>query len=344
MGYKKEGGRGRDRCDHRRDHVVKRVLLLATGDTIAYSSRPSRSGIASGAQLLETVPAGTLAADVVVEDVMAEPGWDMSPQTMLLLARRARVAILERGFDGVVITHGVDTMEDTAFLVDLLAGRAAHHGAIVLTGATRLLDDLSADGPRNLASAVSAAADHALRGTGAVVCVNDELHAARWVTMVDATSVAAFSSAPHSALGRVADGRVEMSAAPPGRPPTVAGDPETDVALIKTYPGMDSAPLTAVVDAGARGVVLEGTGAGNVPVSLFTTIGELTEWGIPVVVASRCRTREVPLEELRLDAGLAAKIGAIGARGLAPAKARAALMVALGTGGVEAVRDWFARL
>ncbi|MEV7008814.1 asparaginase [Streptosporangium sp. NPDC051022] len=323
---------------------MKRVLLLATGDTIAYSARPSRSGIASGARLLETVPAGALTAEVVAEDVLAEPGWDTSPQTMLLLARKAREAVLERGFDGVVITHGADTLEETAFLTDLLAGRAAHRGAIVLTCAMRLLDDLSSDGPRNLASSVCAAADPALHDAGVVVCVNDELHAARWVTMVDATGVSAFSSAPGPLLGRVAGGRVEMSAVPPRRPPTVAGEPETDVALIKTYPGMDSTLLTAVVDAGARGIVLEGTGAANVPAGLFVTIDELTGWGIPVVVASRCRTREVPLEELSLGAGLAAKMGAIGARGLTPVKARAALMVALGTGGVEAVRDWFARL
>lgn len=114
--------------------------------------------------------------------------------------------------------------------------------------------------------------------------------------------------------------------------------------MIKTYPGMDSVLLTAVVDAGARGVVLEGTGLGNVPVDLFATIGELSEWGIPVVIASRSRTRGVPLEDLHLIAGLAGKLGAIGARGLAPSKARCALMVALGTGGVEAVRDWFGRL
>ncbi|GAA3076260.1 asparaginase [Streptosporangium carneum] len=323
---------------------MKRVLLLATGDVIAYSSRPGRSGIATGARLLETVPPDALAAEVVVEDVLAEPSWDTSPSTMLLLARRARAAILDQGFDGVVITHGTDTMEETAFLVDLLAGRAARQGAIVLTGAMRPLDDLSADGPRNLASSLRAAADPALRGAGVVVCVNDELHAARWATVVDAANVSAFSSAPHPVLGRVIDGRVELSATPPGRPPTVAGDPESDVALIKTYPGMDSALLTAAVDAGARGVVLEGTGMANVPVSLFTTIIELTEWGIPVVVASRSRTGPVSLEDLPFGMGLAAKMGAIGARGLAPAKARVALMVALGTGGVEAVRDWFARL
>ncbi|MDP9847548.1 asparaginase [Streptosporangium lutulentum] len=325
---------------------MKRVLLLATGDTIAHSYRPGQQGVASGTELLKTVPSGALPADVAVEveDVMAEPSWDTSPSTMLGLARRARSAILERGFDGVVITQGTDTLEDGAFLVDLLAGRAAERGAIVLTGAMRALDDLSSDGPRNLASSIVAAADGALRGAGAVVCVNDEVHAARWVTLADATSVAGFSSAPFPVLGRVVGGRVETLAAPPARPPLVAGEPESDVALIKTYPGMDPVLLTAVVDAGARGIVLEGTGLGNVPVDLFATLGELSEWGIPTVIASRSLTLGVPLDDLGFHAGLAAKLGAIGARGLAPSKARVALMVALGTGGVDAVRDWFGRL
>ena len=188
-----------------------------------------------------------------------------------------------------------------------------------------------------------AAADPALRGAGAVVCVNDELHAARWVTMVDAASVAAFSSAPFPLLGRVVDGRVETLAAPPARPPRVPGEPESDVALIKTYPGIDPVLLTAIVDAGARGVVLEGTGMANVPVGLFATISELSEWDIPVVIASRCRTRGVPLEDLHPARVSPASSGRSAPGACAPEGARA-LMVALGAGGVKAVRDWFGRL
>lgn len=101
--------------------------------------------------------------------------------------------------------------------------------------------------------------------------------------------------------------------------------------------------LAYVRDAGAGGIVLEGTGQGNVPVGLFAAIGELTEWDIPVVVASRCRTSTAPLEDMPLGTGLATKVGAIGARGLTPVKARIALMVALGSGGgVQAARTWFA--
>jgi L-asparaginase len=322
---------------------VTRVLLLATGDTIAYTHRAGRPHVATGSELVATVPPDALAADVTAEDVAAEPSWDMPPGTMLALARRARDAILAEAYDGVVITHGTETLDDTAYLCDLLAGVAAARGAIVLTAATRRLDALSSDGPRNIASSIAAAADPALRDVGAVVCANDELHAARWVTHVDAAAVTAFSSAPHPALGRVTGGQARLDAAAPARPPDARGEPEADVALIKTYVGMGPEAISAVVDAGARGVVLEGTGLGNVPVSLLTTVDELTRWDIPVVVASRAHTGPAPLRGGDPVTGLAAEFGAIGARGLSAAKARVALMVALG-GGVTAVRGWFEQL
>ncbi|GAA5200531.1 asparaginase [Rugosimonospora acidiphila] len=325
--------------------MAERILLLANKDTIAYRRRPGHEDVASGAQLLDAIGADLPDADVSVEDVLSEPGWDTTPATMMALARRARAAILDDGFAGVVITHGVDTLEDTAFLIDLLAGPAARQGAIVITGAMRPLDDLSSDGPRNLAGAIAAATDPTLAGAGVAACLNDELHAARWVTLVDAAGIAAFSSAPHAPIGRIVDSRVEPLGTPPPRPPEPDGEAESEVALIKTYPGIEPALLTTAVDRGARGIVLEGTGMFNVPGNLLVAIGDLIEEDIPVVIASRCHTRPVDLAELPLIAGLAGRVGAIGARGLAPGKARAALMVALGSqGGVRAARDWFQQL
>ncbi|WP_043844381.1 asparaginase [Amycolatopsis taiwanensis] len=322
---------------------MPRVLLLATGDTIAYRQHSGRPAIATAAELL--VAAGVPAVDVRAEDVMAEPSWDTSPATMLSLARRVRTALADDGFDGVVVTHGIDTLEETAFLTDLIVGRAAARGGVVFTGAAHCLDEPASDGPGNLASALTAAAHPTTRGLGTLVCFNRELHAARWATLTDTTEPSAFSSAPHPLLGRVTPtGDVTITATPPARPPQAEGMPESDVALIKTYPGITPALLTTAADAGARGIVLEGTGAGNVPVELFTTISELTEWDIPVVLASRARTHPTALDHAHEGTGLATKVGAISARGLTPAHARIALMVALGSGGVAAVREWFGRL
>jgi len=300
------------------------LLLIATGDLIAHRA----SSVATGRELLEL--AGPPPERVVVEDVLAEPSWDMSVSTQLALARRVRKALAEDEFTGVVVTHGVDTLEETAFLADLMAGPA--RGGIVFTGALRPLSDTATDGPTNLAAALTVAADPALRGAGAVVCLGDELHTARWATLTNR----GFSSTPHPRLGRVIDGKARLTSTPPPRPPVASGEPETDVALLKTYPDMPSSLLNTVTDLGALGVVLEGTGEGNVPVELFGTIMELTSMNIPVVIASRTHTTDI---------GLAERMGAINAAGLSAPKARMALMVALSKGGgVEAAIRYFASL
>lgn len=326
---------------------MRRILLLATGDTIAY--RPSASAVASGAELL--ADAHVAPAGISVEDVLAEPSWDTSPATMLTVARRVRTAIEDQGFSGVVVTHGTDTMTETALLTDLLAGQAAARGTIVFTGA---LDSAGSehDGPRNLAAAVTAAADPVLRGAGALVCFAGELHAARWAALTDTTRPAAFSSWPRAALGRVGESGVVLTGDVPARPPLPGEHVETGVALIRTYPGMSAASLRSAADEGALGVVLEGTGKGNLAVDLFGTIEELTTWDIPVVLTSRAhfarQWHNGHEGHLAPDAGLATKVGAIAAPGLRAEHARVALMVALGArtsdSAVTTARTWLATL
>jgi L-asparaginase len=165
------------------------------------------------------------------------------------------------------------------------------------------------------------------------------------VSLADATSPHGLSSAPYPMLGRFDGAGLELLAAPPPRPPEPRGEPETEVAVVRTYPGIEGTQLLALADAGARGVVLEGTGSYNVPASLLATISDLVSWDIPVVVASRARARPVALGELPPGTALAGAVGAIGARGLPATKARAALMVALSAGGgAAAAEHYFARL
>lgn len=300
------------------------LLLIATGDRIAERA----SSVATGRELLAL--AGPPPDRVVVEDMMAEPSWDTSVSTQLAIARRVRKALAEDEFTGVVITHGLDTLEETAFLTDLMAGPA--RGGIVFAGALHPLTHPTPDGPKNVSTALTAAADPALKGVGAVVSHGDELHAARWATH----TTGGFSSAPHPLLGRVIEGKARLTSAPPPRPPVPIGEPETDIALLKTYPDMPPSLLHTVTDLGAQGVVLEATGDGNVPVELFSTIMGLTSMNIPVVIASRTQSTEI---------GLAERMGAISANGLAAPKARIALMAALSKGGgVEAATRYFASL
>ena len=306
---------------------MARVLLLNTNDVHTYGSEYSQLARPPG-------------MEVTVDEVMTGPSWDMSPSIMLMLARRVRDAIMDEQYTGVVVAQGVDTLEETAYLTDLLVGEAASRATVVFTGATRRADDPEPDGPRNLAAAITAAGDPRLRGAGAVVCFDDYLHAARWATNLGTT----FSSDPYSPLARIAGDQVVPVGPAPRRPPRPAGQPACDVALIRTYPGMTDTLLHAVVNAGAAGVVLEGTGPGNVPAELFATITELIEWGIPVVVASRHPHTRQLAADLPHSAGLALTLGAISARGLNATKARVALMVALGTGNARRAQEWFDQL
>jgi L-asparaginase len=319
--------------------VAARVLLLTTNDLHTYGSVDGQPATLSGARLLARLPAPP-DVSVTVEEVMTGPSWDMPPSGMLTLARRVKDAIIEERYTGVVVAHGVDTLEETAYLTDLLAGEAASRAAIVFTGAVRRADDTEPDGPRNLVAAITAASEPALRGAGAVLCFDNHLHAARWATNLGTT----FSSDPYTSLATIAGNRVVLVSPAPCRPPRPAGQPASDVALIRTYPGMTDALLHAAVNNGAAGIVLEGTGPGNVPTELFTTITELTDWGIPVVVVSRHPDTQQFAADLPHCTGLALTLGAISARGLNATKARIALMVALGTGNARRTREWFSHL
>jgi len=278
------------------------VLLLATGDTIAHRHTATPPAVLSGTELLAeiAVPAGVT---VTVENLLAEPSWDISPATMLAIANRVRAA---DGVDGVVVTHGLATIDDTALLTDLLAGPVR----TVFTGGD-CADEPA--GRANLAAALTAAAEPRLRGT--VTCLAGRL---RTPLGVD--------------IGTVADG-VTLTAPLPSRPPRATGVPEPDVALISTYPGVPAALLTTAADLGARGVVLAGSPAGEVPVELLGTIGDLVTADVAVVLPGHGRS---------CPAGLAEQVGAIRVAGLTARQARVATMVALGDGGVARARDWFA--
>lgn len=279
-----------------------RVLLLATGDTIAHRHAATPPAVLTGAELLAevAVPAGL---EVTAEDVLAEPSWDISPATMLALARRVRAAPAD-GFDGVVVTHGLATIDDTALLTDLLAGGVP----TVFTGAD-CADEPA--GRADLAAALTAVATTGLRGT--VTCRAGELRTPLGV-----------------AVGTVTAG---LTAPLPPRLPRADGVPEPDVALISTYPGIPAALLTTAADLGARGVVLEGSPAGEVPVELLGTIADLVSADVAVVV---------PGHGHGCPAGLAERVGAIRVAGLTARQARVATMVALGAGGIAQARAWFA--
>jgi len=320
------------------------IRILTTGGTIASLPDPetgSKRPAVSGEELVAGVPGLDRVADVQVEEVAAVSSWNLTPEDMLRVARRAGEVLAEPDVDGVVVTHGTDTLEETAFLCDLTV---RSDGPVVVVGAMRSADELSADGPRNLLNAVRVASAPEARGAGAVVAMNDEIHAARWVRKLDSGLVSAFRSPRRAPLGRVAPDSLQLPWLPP-RGFTVAppdGLPH-EVALVCAYPGMTEAVIEAALEAGgAAGLVVEGTGSGNVPGSAAAAIGAATERGIPVVVATR-----VPGGATRSTYGSPGggaqlrELGAVQAGPLPAGKARLLLMVLLagGLSGEAAARE-----
>jgi L-asparaginase len=311
------------------------VRILTTGGTIASLPDPQGGGkrpAVSGEQLVAGVPGLGDIADVSVDEVASESSWNLTPADMLTVARRAAAALEEPGVDGVVVTHGTDTLEETAFLCDLTV---RSDGAVVVVGAMRSPDETSADGPRNLMNAVRVASAPEARDAGAVVAMNDEVHAARWVRKLDTGLVSAFGSPRRGPIGRVTPAAVDLPWLPPrGFTTEPPDDLAHEVALVSAYPGMDGAVITAVLEeTGAAGLVVEGTGSGNVPGTAVAGVEAAIGRGLPVVVATRVLGGATgsgygsPGGGARLR-----KLGAAGAGPLSAGKARLLLMVLLAGG------------
>ncbi|HEX5896768.1 MAG TPA: asparaginase [Thermoleophilaceae bacterium] len=311
------------------------VLVLTTGGTIASLPDPetgAKRPAVSGKELVAGVPGLADVADVEVEEVAALSSWNLTPDHMLAVARRAGEALARPQVEGVVVTHGTDTVEETAFLTDLTL-RA--EGPAVFVGAMRSPEELSADGPRNLLNAVRLASAPDARGAGAVVAMSDEVHAARWVRKLDSGLVSAFRSPRRGPLGRVTPGSVEISLLP-SRGFTVEPPAELSrhVALVTAYPGMDGAVIEAVLEAtGAAGLVVEGSGSGNVPGTAVGGLRSALERGLPVVVATRVPGGSTPSGYGSPGGGAELRgLGAVGAGPLSAGKARLLLMVLLAQG------------
>jgi L-asparaginase len=319
------------------------IRVLASGGTIASLRDPEAGAVrpaVAAADLVRSVPGLAAYGPIGVEEVASVNGWNVTPATMLALAFRARSALAEDDVSGVVITHGTDTVEETAFLCDLLVGSPK---PVVFAAAMRSGDEIAADGPRNLLAAAQVAADPAVRGYGSLLVMNDEVHAARWVRKLDSYRVSAFASPGRGPLGTLSSSGLRLAAPP--RPVTLEAPAALDVAVpvVQTYTGMEVDLIESVLRAtAARGVVIEGTGLGNVPGTAMAGITAAIERGIAVVVATRTPTGGTGAVYGGPGGGATLReIGVIPAGRLSAAKARLLLMVLLAA---ERSADRFAEI
>lgn len=322
------------------------VQIITTGGTIASRVDPATGAVLPVVrpdELVAQVPALANVAELRIAEFSLVSSWDMTPVMMASLARKVREMLADPTVSGVVVTHGTDTMEETAFALDILLEEAA---PVVITGAMRNPSLTGPDGPRNLLAAVRVASDPRARGLGALLVLNDEIHAARHVTKSHTTALDTFVSRGFGPLGVVDDEGVWFRGRPVRLSRLPLAGPEEAVYLIKSAAGMDDLFLRAALDCGAKGVVIEGSGAGHVLGSWQPTIEALIERGVPVVLVSRCGGgRVVGAYGGRGGGKTLRSIGVIPGGDLSGPKARIALMFALGAGlSLEEIRAYFAQV
>jgi L-asparaginase len=302
------------------------VAIVATGGTIASLADPD-TGVVRPAVSAADLARGL--TDVRVEEVARVNGWNVTPETMLEVARRVSAALEEDAVEGAVVTHGTDTVEETAFLCDVTV---ASDKPVIFAAAMRSGGEVAADGPRNLLCAVQVARAPAARGLGAGLVLNDEVHTARWARKQDSFRLSAFRSPGHGPVGTVVPGAVRIPAPPTRRFVTALPGALRPVAVVQTYTGMEEGLIEAVLDAtGAAGLVLEGTGLGNVPGTAERGIAAALARGLPVVVATRVPTGGTGAVYGGPGGGVTLRdMGVIAAGELPAAKARLLLMLLLG--------------
>src|SRR5258706_2331153 len=317
-----------------------RIAVLATGGTIAGSAADAantagyQAGVVGVDQLLAAVPSLSAVAQIHAEQVASIDSKDMSLALWTTLAQRVNALLSTDEIDGVVITHGTDTLEETAYLLHLTVKSTK---PVVLTAAMRPATALSADGPLNLLNAVTVAASGAAHGQGVLVAFNNRIHSARDVVKTSTFAVDAFQSPEVGALGWVQDGRVEFQRSV-GRPHTVAtefviGAKWPGVEIVASYAGASRVVVHALVAAGVRGIVVAGTGNGSIHASIQQALADAASQGVAVVRSSRVGSGHV----MRNGAAPDDALGFVSANALNPYKARVLLMLALAAGGAGPV-------
>jgi len=268
-----------------------RVLVLSLGGTITMVPSDA-GGIApklGAEELVASVPALAEVAEIEAHSPFRLPSPSLTPGNLVEVAQMIEEAFAS-GFDGAVVIQGTDTIEESAFILDLLVGGEK---PVVVTGAMRGADAPGADGPANLLAAARVATAREARGLGTLAVLNYDIHAARFVQKSHTTLPSAFSSPLVGPLGAVAEGRPRFFVRV-ARTPTLsaAGGPAAPIALVKWAMGEDGRMLSALPSLGYAGLVVEGMGAGHVPADVAPILGDLAA-KIPVVLATRAMTGPV---------------------------------------------------
>lgn len=309
------------------------VKLIATGGTIAMKIDPVKKApvpAISGEDLIATVPEIAKVARIEVQNLSNVPSDYMDPERWIALQKAVVEALRRPEVAGVTVSHGTDTLEETAYFLDLTV---SSDKPIVLIGAQRNASERDFDGPRNLLNAARICVSPDAKGKGSMIALNNQINAAREVTKTHTSDVETFKSGDFGFLGNVDEDRVIFYRAPIRRqhiPLIVEKLPYVEI--VPMYGGAEGTLIKAAVSAGAKGLVIQALGWGNVNIPMYEAIKEAIEKGIPVVISTRVPNgRVLPIYGFKGGGKTLKEAGAIFADNLPPQKARLLLMLALQT-------------
>lgn len=309
---------------------MKKILVLHTGGTISMSKEPDGNVTPNQTNpLLDQEKLLEGKVDLVVEAIFNVPSPHITLEKMLILQQRIKKAYAE-SFDGVVITHGTDTLEETAYFLDITLERKI---PVVLTGAMRSSNEIGTDGLYNFISAIFTACSDESIGKGVLVVMNDEIHAARYVTKTHTTNVATFRTPTFGPIGMIAKDRTFFASEIVAQETCDIEKANGNVYVITAFAGMDGSLFDLVNNENTDGIVIEALGAGNLPPKTLPAIQRLLDQEIPIVLVSRC-SNGIAEDLYDYEGGGAnlKKMGLIFSRGLNGQKARIRLIVGLNSG------------
>lgn len=303
-----------------------KILILHTGGTIAmqedeHGVHPTEINPLSEIDL-------AVAEDVTLttEAIFNLPSPHITPVEMLTLAERIKKAAAEN-FSGVVITHGTDTLEETAYFLDATVGDLM---PIVVTGAMRSSNELGSDGVYNLLSAIRVVTTSAAKNKGVLVVMNDEIHSAQFVTKTHTTNVATFRSPTFGPVGVLTKNDVLFFQAPLSFERLNINSVAGQVPIFKAYAGMTSSFFEMIDASRLSGLVIEALGAGNLPPQTLPALKKIIATGVPVVLVSRCFNGIAePVYDYSGGGVELAQLGVIFCQGINAQKARLKLLIAL---------------
>ncbi len=319
------------------------VVIIFTGGTIASTLDREWGGVVpsmSGGEILARIPGVRESANITVHEYGTFPGPHMSPARMLDLSNIVRSYTSNPTVDGVVITHGTDTLEETAYFLDCTVDTPK---PIVVIGAMRNSSEPDWDGPRNVRDAISVASSPLSRNLGVLVCLGGSITAASEASKTDTQDLSTFTSFDFGPLGRITNGVLMYHRAPLHRETFAVSELPVFVPLVKSYAGMGAELIDACREKGAAGLVIEAFGVGNVTPEVFYALQGAVASGLPVVLVSRCPVGRI--EHVYAYEGAGKQLHAAGvvfADYLNGQKARVKLICALGAGlGTEEIRRSF---